>query len=687
MALQRTPRTIFGHWLQISCGSRCHSRNFRSVTRFLDVTDRVQAVRSPVRIQSSRKTHTASTEGSNWPEQIYIGAGAQRTHHCGQLNGSDVGKTVVLCGWALNPRKIGAGMVFLPVRDAHGITQLVLELPADMDSENIRLRDHLLAITPESIVCAKGIVRTRPQEAINTALPTGEVEVVLDSIEVLNPADPLPFSTSPRAKPPSQETRLKYRYVDLRQNPLQDHIRKRSLAAHTVRNCLNSQGFVEVETPYLFKSTPEGAREFLVPTRQKGQFYALPQSPQQYKQVLMSGGIDKYYQIARCFRDESLGADRQPEFTQIDVEMSFVGMEDVMSLMEGLVQQLWREVARVDINPPFPRMTYTEAMSRYGSDKPDMRFGMEIADLSDVLPELAGSGQTVEAFNVKNGARHFSDKEAKKLRLSVTKETFPHYGSKVEPQDLLFIRVPEAVHWLQRAKLPHDSQVTQFVDERLGGVQPGDMVVLSRRTAALAGPHTIAGRARLLVARALADVGKLNVDRQLKFLWVHSFPLFTPTTSPETNLEASAFEATHHPFTAPIADQVSLLQTDPGKVIGQHYDLVLNGQEIGGGSIRVHDPRLQRYIFSKILRLPEDKITSDFGHLLDALRFGCPPHGGIALGFDRLMSILCDTESIRDVIAFPKLSGGDLFVESPSSVSDATLSEYHLRIREERGDI
>ncbi|TPX60638.1 hypothetical protein SpCBS45565_g07447 [Spizellomyces sp. 'palustris'] len=633
------------------------------------------------------RSHTStSNELSNsqncWSDRFYTVSGGRRTHRCGDIRLSDVGKEVVLCGWALSPRKIGSDISFLPIRDASGVVQLVHEVPGAIAKADTNLRELLLSVSPETIVCATGLVRKRPADAVNSGQSTGEVEVLLRSFQVLNPADPLPFSTSARAKPPTEETRLRYRYVDLRRPALQENIRKRSKAAHVVRNFLHSQGFVEVETPYLFKSTPEGAREFLVPTRNRGQFYALPQSPQQYKQVLMSGAVDKYYQIARCFRDEALGADRQPEFTQIDLEMSFVSMEDIMELMEGLISELWAQVANHKVTIPLQKMSYEEAMKKYGSDKPDTRYDMEIHDLTPLLGNV-GQGMMVEAFNVKGGARVISNKQAGRLKEAVLKEKFPLLGGSMDPRDLSFVRVSETGEkdWLMRSKivgsLPRDALTS--VNQSLG-VQHGDLIVVNRRRAGYLGPHTIAGRARVHVAKTLVSLGKLELAGKLNFLWVHSFPLFSPSETLSTPSGRTTYESTHHPFTAPMSSDLHLLQNDVAAVRGQHYDLVLNGQEIGGGSIRVHDPRLQYYIFSEILRLPPTKIAQDFGHLLDALRYGCPPHGGIALGFDRLMAIVCDAPSIRDVIAFPKLSGGDLFVESPSSVAADALEEYHLKV-------
>ncbi|KAJ3179584.1 hypothetical protein HDU87_002790 [Geranomyces variabilis] len=636
--------------------------------------------------QQPRSTSIANEDSSTTQPDTTVfslAPGHPRTHKCGELRDTDVGSSVVLNGWSLAPRKIGASIAFLPVRDHSGTAQLVHELDPE-SSSSVQLREALLSLTPESIVCARGTVRSRPADAINPSQATGTVEVVLDSLEILNPAAQLPFSTAPLAPLPTEENRLKYRYVDLRRPALQRNIRLRALAATTIREFLNSRDFIEVETPLLFKSTPEGAREFLVPTRSKGQFYALPQSPQQYKQVLMSAGVDRYYQIAKCFRDESLGADRQPEFTQVDMEMSFAGMEDVMEVMEALVKKTWTTALGTQFDGAFPRITYDEAMRRFGSDKPDTRFGMEICDLTAELPDASGAGIAIEAFRIPRGSDMLTTKEMAKILDTVTQEAFPLLGGSVAPGDLVFVRVPTSESdkpWLAKAKFigtdPAHVRTVLTATKAL----PGDIIVINRRVAGILGPHTPLGRARLLVSKTLAAANKLDLPpSRLDFLWVHSFPLFSPTRHPCPAGETPTYESTHHPFTAPTRETLTHLPHSPQHVLGQHYDLVLNGQEIGGGSVRIHDPRLQRTVFSHILQMSEDKVERDFGHLLAALGAGCPPHAGMALGFDRLVALLCGAASIRDVIAFPKLSGGDLFVESPAGVAREKLEEYHLVI-------
>ncbi|KAI9203419.1 aspartyl-tRNA synthetase [Polychytrium aggregatum] len=613
-----------------------------------------------------------------WSSQFYSSPGFSRTHSCGELSPEHDGQSVALSGWALNSRKIGSDLTFLPLRDAHGTVQLVHQISLDSPSEkDLFIRETLLSLTPESVISIKGIVRRRPEAAVQGGSPLGSIEVSVTDLKVLNRACPLPFSTVSKALIPNEEARLKYRYVDLRRPKLQDNIRKRSRAARAARDFLYAHDFVEVETPYLFKSTPEGAREFLVPTRTKGKFYALPQSPQQYKQVLMSASVDRYFQIARCFRDESLGADRQPEFTQIDIEMSFIEMNDIMKLLESLAATIWKEVLGVDIRLPVPRMTYAEAMRRFGSDKPDIRFDMEIQPLIDSID----SGHMVEGLVVKQAHKHLNTKQLQSLRDTVLQENFVHLGGFPKSQDLLFVKITNdnLQSWPQKIRFLSGHPEAAA---KLGGVEPGDLVVLNYRKQGYLGPHTIMGRTRLHLSKALIAAGALDIDpsRALSFLWVHDFPLFTPTADIDTASGELALEATHHPFTAPNPEDLHLLPSDPLSVRGLHYDFVLNGQEIGGGSIRAHDPRLQNYIFSEILKIPSEKVQTDFGHLLDALQFGCPPHGGFAFGFDRLMAILCGAPSIRDVIAFPKLAGGDLFVDSPNSVSNERLKEYHIQI-------
>ncbi|KAJ3410961.1 hypothetical protein HDV05_002974 [Chytridiales sp. JEL 0842] len=608
-----------------------------------------------------------------------------RSHLCGSLSRKHVGEKVTLSGWALKSRKIGSDLAFLPLRDASGTIQLVLD--SSPSTTRADLRDKILSLTPESVVSIEGTVRERPPDGIKKDEVNGDIEVIISDFKVLNTADRLPFSTSPSASiKPSKETLLKYRYVQMRQPDLQNNLRKRSKTAFAVRDLLNSEGFVEVETPCLFKSTPEGAREFVVPTRTHGLFYALPQSPQQFKQVLMAGAIDKYYQFAKCFRDESLGADRQPEFTQIDMEMSFITQKDIMGVTERIMRRIWWDIVGMELPAEIPRMPYLDAMRTYGSDKPDTRYDLKITPLTESFTALQDDQQqTIEALVIPNGTEFFSRQDMTRLHHKTTQESFPLYGGMLFPRDLILERVTDKnksswakiftkVGWVKSDVTALSPSINTLLN-----IRPSDVVVLNRRKTGYFGGHTIMGRARSHIARELIEKKALKLGDAVKnphFLWIVDFPLFTPS---ETTSDQMLLESTHHPFTAPADEDYQLIYTDPAKVRAQHYDLVLNGQEIGGGSIRVHDPVLQRYIFSQILRIPDEKIQRDFGHLLDALRYGCPPHGGLAIGFDRLMAILCGTSSIRDVIAFPKLSGGDLFVNSPSPVDKEKLAEYCIR--------
>ncbi|KAF9573927.1 aspartyl-tRNA synthetase 2, mitochondrial [Mortierella alpina] len=547
---------------------------------------------------------------------VTFGDYPSRTHKCGELGRANVGESVVLTGWAQNIRKFSDTFMFLPLRDHSGTVQLVLKGSQDNEHARRTLQD----LTAESVVCIEGRVVARDQATINPKMATGDIEVEISSIQILNKTHKsLPFQPSSQALA-NEEVRLKHRCLDLRRDVLQKNLRSRSLAAWTIRDYLINNDFVEVETPLLFKSTPEGAREFVVPTRNSGAFYALPQSPQQYKQLLMASGVDRYFQIAKCFRDEDLRADRQPEFTQ------------------------------------------------YGSDKPDTRFGLEIKHVANLTGE-----HILEAIVLKSDLG-LSNSELKKLA---------NLGTKTLP--VVKISDKNASSWL--SKLPYASEIQGQADvdsvNRNLDLQLGDTLILNSRPAFLSGGQTIMGKIRLDLASALQSKGKMELPSSLyNFLWVEGFPLFSPPENASVDSTSNRLAATHHPFTAPVAEDLHLLHQQPEKVRGQHYDLVLNGVEIGGGSIRIHSPKLQTFVFEQVLKMSPLE-SSRFSHLIDALSFGCPPHGGLALGFDRMMAILCETPSIRDVIAFPKsASGRDLVVGSPSALTEQQLDEYKIKVQE-----
>ncbi|KAJ3059561.1 hypothetical protein HDU98_004454 [Podochytrium sp. JEL0797] len=605
--------------------------------------------------------------------------GAQPTSKLDRINihqATQAGQRVSLAGWVGGrPKRIGASLVFGTLRDWTGEVQLVA-------SEEGSTKE-LLALSPESVVSVLGTLRQRKSHDGSDSL-----EVLVDSIATLNAAKPLPFDTNKKSihpdspSRPNDETMLKYRYIELRQPWLTNNLRTRSDAAFSIRSLLHTEGFMEVETPCLFKSTPEGAREFLVPTRTKGMFFALPQSPQQFKQVLMAGGIEKYFQFARCFRDEAVGSNRQQEFTQVDMEMSFVKQRDIMGLIERMICRVWKDVMKTDIHAPFRIIKYQEAMARYGSDKPDTRFGLEVQNISSFFSPKSDAAprNMMEAIVIPNGSKMLSHKKVAEILKTVQQESFPYYGGSVAPRDLVARNVkPEnAASWA-------DGFASDFsVDPALYAhvnAQPGDVVILNQRKPGYFGGHTIMGRVRLVTSEILQETKAMVIPAdQWNFLWVVDFPLFTPVADVVPGPGVAVLEATHHPFTAPMDEDAHLLYTNPELCRAQHYDIVLNGCEIGGGSIRAHNPDMQRHVLSQILKLSDSKISTDFGHLLDALSFGCPPHGGIALGFDRFVSILCGSASIREVIAFPKLKGGDLFAGSPTLVGEKALETYHIKV-------
>lgn len=589
-----------------------------------------------------------------------------RTHHCGELRGTDVGQKVTLTGWVHARRDLG-GIVFIELRDRGGNTQTVFDPQHNKSSWELAQ-----SLRSEFVIAVEGAVRKRPVGTENTKLPTGEIEVLAHRLEILNPSETPPFQIDESSGTQAgEDLRLQYRYLDLRRPSMARNLVLRHRSAKAVRDYFDGKGFLEVETPILFKSTPEGAREYLVPSRvNPGKFYALPQSPQQFKQMLMVAGVDRYFQIAKCFRDEDLRADRQPEFTQIDVEMSFITREDMYAMIEGLLAAVWLAARGERIPAPFPRMSFMEAMERFGSDKPDTRFGIELVDLTKeflqsqfrVFRGAVDSGGVVKAINAKGLA------SATQGQIDSLTETAKSFGAK----GMAFIKV-EGGEWKSPiVKFFSDAEKQALIGKLK--IEEGDLILFGadkRETV-----WEVLGRLRLVVAEMLKKAGKLKVrDDQWSFLWVVDFPLIT------FDREANRYLSTHHPFTAPVVEDVPLLDTEPSKVRGQHYDIVLNGVELGGGSIRIHKPDVQKKVFEDVLKIPPDIAQSRFGYMLQAFRYGAPPHGGIALGFDRLCAILCGSANIRDVIAFPKTAKAvDLMTSSPSEVEPKQLRDLHIKL-------
>ncbi len=590
----------------------------------------------------------------------------RRTHTCNALTPATVGETVRLVGWVDSLRDHG-GILFVDLRDREGVTQLVF------DPDNEAYAGPLAKVRPESVIEVGGTVRARTESEINPNLPTGAVEVAVGSLVIHNISETPPFPLDDeKAGRVNEDLRLHYRYLDLRRPGMFHALKLRSKAAKATRDYFDEEGFLEIETPCLFKSTPEGAREFLVPSRlNAGKFYALAQSPQQYKQMLMVAGVERYYQIARCFRDEDLRADRQPEFTQIDIEASFIEREDMYALVEGMLARIWKEVLDVEIRTPFPRLAYREAMDRYGVDKPDTRFGLELVDLSGLFKASAfkvfagtvSSGGVVKAVNAKGLA------DATQGEMRDLENAAKSLGAK----GLAFIRVTPEGEW-KSPILKFFSEEERAELKRILGIEPGDLVFFAATEWERA--CTILGRVRLDSAKLLEKRGRLSIPQgQYNFLWVIEFPLML------FEEEQGRFVAAHHPFTAPVPEDVPLLDTDPKTVRGQHYDCVLNGWEIAGGSIRIHQPDLQKRVFEEILQIPADVVEERFGYMLRAFKYGAPPHGGIAFGFDRLVSLLAGKPMIRDVIAFPKTQKGqDLMSDAPGSVTPRQLRDVHIEL-------
>jgi len=596
----------------------------------------------------------------------------KRTHHCNELRVEQAGQRVILSGWVHSRRDLG-GVLFIDLRDREGRTQTVFD-PSDLGREAFEAAAKLHS---ESVIEVTGRVRVRPAGTENTKIATGQVEVLVEGMTVLNQAEVLPFPVDDPevANKVNEELRLQYRYLDLRRPEMAHHLRLRSKVAIATRSYMDEQGFLEVETPTLFKSTPEGAREFLVPNRRDpGTFYALPQSPQQFKQILMVAGVERYFQLARCYRDEDLRADRQPEFTQVDIEMSFIEREDIYALIEGLLARVWKLALGVEVPTPFRRLSFAEAMNRFGIDKPDLRFAMELADLTEdfrtstfkVFSGAVASGGVVKAINAKGLA----------CATQGQIETMTEYAKSFGAKGLAFIKV-EGGEW-KSPIVKFFSEAERAALKTKLAIEEGDLILFAADSWLNA--CEILGKIRLYCAEVLRSQGKLTIDAgRFEFLWVVDFPLLS------FDKEQNRWYSSHHPFTAPMAEDIPLLKTDPKKVRGQHYDIVVNGVELGGGSIRIHQPDVQKTVFEDILAISPEETRLRFGYMLEAFRYGAPPHGGIALGFDRLCAILCGTTSIRDVIAFPKTAKGVcLMTNAPAPVTPRQLRDLYLEVKAAR---
>ena len=577
----------------------------------------------------------------------------RRTHYCGEVEG--VGSEVVVGGFTQRIRDKGS-LIFIDLRDRTGIVQLVFD-----DTTDRAVFEKAKTVRSEYVLMAKGLLRRR--ESVNAEIKTGDVEILVSDLRILAKANTPPFEITNDTKV-NEELRLKYRYLDLRRKKLQDNIIMRSKIAKIARDYFHDNGFIEIETPMMIKSTPEGARDYLVPARlHEGKFYALPQSPQIYKQLLMIAGYDRYIQLARCFRDEDLRADRQPEFTQIDLEMSFVDVEDILAMGEGFVKKLMKETLGVDIPTPLPRLKYTDAMNRYGSDKPDTRFGMEITDISDIVKDCGFSvftgaienGGSVRGIVAKNAAATLTRKEIDKLT---------EYVKGIGAKGLAYVRWHDDAPNCSFAKFMGEGELDKIL-ERLG-CEKGDVALIVADKNKITLPTL--GALRLKVAKQL-DI----IPEGFNFLWITEFPFF------EYNDETDHWDAMHHPFTMPLDECIQYLDTAPEKVFAKAYDLVLNGTELCSGSMRITDYELQEKMFQSLGLTPEE-IDAKFGFLVDAYKYGAPPHGGMGIGLDRLSMLICGADSLRDVTAFPKVKdASELMSDCPAYVDEKQLEELHIK--------
>jgi len=579
-----------------------------------------------------------------------------RTHYCGELSAALVDRVVTLAGWAHRRRDHG-GVIFIDLRDREGLAQVVC------DPERAQAFQAAERVRSEFVLRVTGKVRRRPEGSVNPELRSGEVEVLAQELEILNPAVPPPFQLDDENL--NENTRLEHRVIDLRREPMQRNLRLRYRVAMAVRSYLDEHGFIDIETPMLTRSTPEGARDYLVPSRvHPGEFFALPQSPQLFKQLLMVAGFDRYYQIVKCFRDEDLRADRQPEFTQIDVETSFLDEREIQELMEGLIREVFRDVLGVELPAPFPRLSYAEAMARYGSDKPDLRIALELTELTELMKSAE--------FKVFRQAADLPGGRVAALKVSaeLTRKEIDDYGSFVAnygAKGLAYIKVnPDGLQ----------SPIVKFLSEQVlkeivsrTHAKPGDLIFFGADKAKVVNDALGALRVRLGHDKGLVEQG-------WRPLWVLDFPMF------EWDEEAKRWSAMHHPFTSPKDGHEDLVATDPGRALAKGYDMVLNGWELGGGSVRIHRAEVQAKVF-RALGISEEEARAKFGFLLDNLQYGAPPHGGIAFGLDRLVAMMAGADSIRDVIAFPKTQRAqDLLVHAPGPVDEKQLRELGLRLRE-----